>query len=456
LESISNIRQMMAESKFYEAQKSLELLLTHASSAERVEVLAEYISALEHQSKILPSPLVIELAEALSKENTDASSALLLKLTPPFDHRRVLLIKINNAASKGQLQDLYHLISELQTYLYEVKAPAIPEVVTEFIRKYFKADFQLKLQELSLSLMLSDLARSEKIIQDLLLGCVEKTSVKGFQEKLLSLEIILAHREGRDHLDVYQNLCKLLTSGVQNKSDYKKAVECVIYFEDFKLQTMILNFLDQVELTAICETYAAIIRKHRDYDFVYFDKFYPSLKRYFVKPKTSQKESTSAHPEIDLSLEDYVSSTELPSQESSYSLDEDSLIQTLKYRDYSTEELLEIAVSFIQSEMNVAGLRASALALEKAPNTELFLKSAFLKMTCLLKTSDFRGVLDLAFAALERAEKQEDILSFLYTQAEAYQRLGQKREAKKTLQRIIHIDGNYRLARERLERLNEV
>ena len=51
---------------------------------------------------------------------------------------------------------------------------------------------------------------------------------------------------------------------------------------------------------------------------------------------------------------------------------------------------------------------------------------------------------------------QDDILSFLYTQAEAYQRLNLKREARRALQKIISIDPHYRLASERLEKLNEV
>ena len=456
MESISNIRQMMAESKFSEAQKSLELLLSHAPFSERTEILIEYISVLEHQSKSIPAHFIVELAESFSVERIDESMKLLEKLVPPFDHRRVLLVRIKNAAQKGKLQELYSLISEFHTYLYEIKAPSIPPAVSELVRTYFRSDFQLKLQELSLALMLSDLKRSEDIIVELILSCVEKTSAKGFKDKLASLDIVLSHREGSDHLDVYRNLCKLLLNGIQHKSDYKKIVECVIYFEDYRLQVMILNLLDQLGLSDISESYAKVIKKHRDYDFVYFDKFYPVLKRYFVSLKSAPSQAQEQLPRIDLSLEKSKTSDELPSHDVSFYEDEAAFIQPLKYRDHSAEELLEIAVSFIQSEMPLAGLRASSLALEKAIASDVFLKAAFLKMTCLLKTGDFRGALDLSFTALEKSERQEDILSFLYTQAEAFQRLGQKREAKRTLQKIVSIDGNYRLARERLERLDEV
>lgn len=447
---------MMAESKFSEAQKSLELLLSHAPSVDRVEVLTEYVAVLELQSKSLPPHIIIELAESLPSERIDESMNLIEKLVPPFDRRRVLLVRIKNAAQKGKLQELYSLISELQTYLYEVKAPAIPASVSELVGTYFKSDFQLKLQELSLHLMLFDLKRSEELIVELILSCVERTSAKGFQEKLASLEVILSHREARDHLDIYQNLCRLLLQGVQDKSDYKKIVECVIYFDDFRLQVMILNLLDRLGLRDLCGTYSKIVKNNPDYDFVYFDKFYAGLKHYFVSPKSAPRSPESPLPQIDLSLEKTPIAAELPTLEVSFSADEADFIHPLKYRDHSAEELLEIAVSFIQSEMPVAGLHAASLALDKATAPELFLKAAFLKMTCLLKTGDFRGALDLSFTALDKSQREEDILSFLYTQAEAFQRLGQKREAKRVLQKIVSIDRNYRLARERLERLDEV
>lgn len=70
-----------------------------------------------------------------------------------------------------------------------------------------------------------------------------------------------------------------------------------------------------------------------------------------------------------------------------------------------------------------------------------------------MQLKDFRGALDLSLQALERSHKQEDVLSIMYSQAEAYLRLGHKNYARQTLKRILSIDENYRLTKQRLEKL---
>jgi hypothetical protein len=53
-------------------------------------------------------------------------------------------------------------------------------------------------------------------------------------------------------------------------------------------------------------------------------------------------------------------------------------------------------------------------------------------------------------------ELKNDILSFLYAQAEAYIGLGEKDKAKVVLTKVVSIDHQYRMARERLEKIDEV
>ena len=77
-------------------------------------------------------------------------------------------------------------------------------------------------------------------------------------------------------------------------------------------------------------------------------------------------------------------------------------------------------------------------------------------MTCLLKTGDCRAALDVSLEALNFSITQNDILSFLYSQAEAHLRLKEYRAAKNVLKRILAIDASYRMAKERLERLNAI
>jgi hypothetical protein len=70
--------------------------------------------------------------------------------------------------------------------------------------------------------------------------------------------------------------------------------------------------------------------------------------------------------------------------------------------------------------------------------------------------NDYRAAVDTSMEALHRAKSQEDILSFLYSQAEAYIRLNLKSDARRVLKNIVAIDEKYRLAKERLEKLNEI
>jgi hypothetical protein len=128
----------------------------------------------------------------------------------------------------------------------------------------------------------------------------------------------------------------------------------------------------------------------------------------------------------------------------------------LKFQSYTPSELIELAISFLQSSFPRAAAEASSLAIKSTEDNKENLKATYLKATCLFQLADFRAVLDLALDALDRAESQDDILSFLYLQAEAYSKLGQKTNAKRALKKILSIDAKYRLTRERLERLDEI
>lgn len=69
---------------------------------------------------------------------------------------------------------------------------------------------------------------------------------------------------------------------------------------------------------------------------------------------------------------------------------------------------------------------------------------------------DFRAALDTCLEAISKATTKDDVLSFLYGQAEIYIRLNQVRDARKILSKILSIDSKYRLAKERLDKLNEI
>jgi hypothetical protein len=104
----------------------------------------------------------------------------------------------------------------------------------------------------------------------------------------------------------------------------------------------------------------------------------------------------------------------------------------------------------------MAALKASELAYESTDNNNLRLRACYLKVTCLLKTADYRAALDISLIALSYSVTQNDILSFLYSQAEAHLKLKEYISAKRVLERIMDIDASYRLVKERLEWLNAI
>jgi multidrug resistance efflux pump len=69
---------------------------------------------------------------------------------------------------------------------------------------------------------------------------------------------------------------------------------------------------------------------------------------------------------------------------------------------------------------------------------------------------DYRAALDTAYEALTQAKTENDILSFLYAQAEAHINLHESKQAKSLLKKVLSIDKNYRLAKEKLETLDEI
>ncbi len=460
METILSIRQMLAESKFFEAQMAAELLLMTADPLLRQEVLPLYLESLIEQSKHPKATWVLEACELMVEKDQEVTSRWLSELSSKeisFHYRRVLALKVQMAHKKGKTDELYRLISDYQIFLYEKRIPAAPEFISRMISTYFKKDFHLKLQQLALNLMLKDLPSMEEMVKDLLLACVEKSSPKGTTEKLQAIHDVLSASEGMGFLEVYKNFCSLSLRGIEDKKDYKKLAEIVIFTDDFKIQALVLNLLDKLGLKEVAQDYALDVHQHADYDFVYFDKYFHHLKSYFFQKPLPMASNKEIMPPIDLNLEG--------TPKRNFSVDfiqpdiieeESQFLHILKHQSYSAQDLNEIAVSFLQSQMPRVARKASEMAMDIATDDKEYLKGCYLKLTSVLQLGDYRDALDLSLRALNRAQTQDDILSFLYGQAEAYLKLKNFKEAKSVLKKITAIDAQYRFARERLEKLNEI
>jgi tetratricopeptide (TPR) repeat protein len=460
LESIIQFRQMMADQKFFELQRMLEVQLTIKSDA-RYELLSLYYESLKAQQKQIPSDKLIELAE-LSVENQRSEFAihLLAELSPASMQRfyaQVVKIKIHVTESKGQMDELYSLVSSFLFRQFEKQIPTIPEWMQTTIQKYFAADFNLQLKELSLSLMVNDLVKSEALCRKMITANVEKSLPRGTITKLGMIADVLKSGTNKGHLEIYQNFCLISTRGISAPSDFKRIVEMIIFYNDFKFQVLVLNLLDHLKLTNEAQEYAAAIKTNEEYDYVYLDKFFQHLKSYFFKIANKEVPSKLASPAIDLKLSSLIKEDVIsPSFDFDETEDESKYFLLLKHQQYTADQLCDLSVSFFQSEMPKVALKAAEMAMALAKDDKNYLKGCYLKLTCLLQLKDYRAALDTSLQALTRSKTKDDILSFLYGQAEIYIRLNQLQDAKNILSQIISIDSQYRSAKERLDKLNEI
>ena len=459
VERISKIQQLLAESKFVEAQKEAELILSESRSSESIELLELYFVSLKSQSRPLPSELVFSLIDKLLPTRPDEAQEWLrsIFLEHNINKQRTLLIQIKISEIKGKTEELYQLISQYQILRYESHIPNTPQIVADLSEKYFPNDFHLQLQKLALDLMRMDLGKSENSTKELIYSCFEKSSPKGTTDKLNLIYEVLSKMEISGQLELYKNFCFLMVNNIQDKKDYKKLIELIINFDDFKMQTLILSLLVKEGVDEVAKEYAREIRKNKEYSYIYLDKYLPNLKTYFFKRQVEEKQKGgSLLSEKDLILEKITTD---PFHEVSLAevSDEDSfLAHLLKHQEFTTTELLDVAVSFIQSEFYLAALEASELAFRSTDLVDLKLKACYMKVVCLLKKGDYRSALDTSLDALNFSVTQNDILSFLYSQAEAHLRLREYNLAKIVLGKILSIDSNYRQAKERLDRLNAI
>lgn len=459
VERISYIQQLLAESKFVEAQKVAEIILSESRSSESIELLELYFFSLKSQSRPLPSEFVFALINKLLPNRPDEAQEWLRSMTQDqtLNKQRMLLIQIKISEIKGKTEELYQGISQYQILRYEANIPNTPQLVNELSEKYFPHDFHLQLQNLALDLKRRDLDKSEKQTRGLILSCFEKSSPKGSVDKLNSIYQVLARIGNSGLLELYRNFCFLMVNKVQAKKDYKKLVEFVIAFEDFKMQILVLNLLVKQGMDEIAKEYSREIRKNKEYSYIYLDKYFPDLKFYFIQKQIVEKKVAGyLLTDADLVLEkktiDFFEEVSLADVS-----DEDALLaHLLKHQEFSTSELLDVAVSFIQSEFYLAALTASELALNSTDVGELKLRASYMKVVCQLKQGDYRSALDTSLEALNFSVTQNDILSFLYSQAESHLRLKEYNPAKAVLRKILSIDSNYRQAKERLERLNAI
>jgi len=455
VDSISRIRQLIAESKVFEAQRLIQAQLTLNETQGRGELLNLYLELLEQQESPLPVELLLECCDL--NPNSHWLNKL-IELNPVKFKVRILKEQIKIAEKKGQFEELHKLLGQYHLHLYEKKLPRLDNEIQLIEDRYFKGDFQLKLGAVALTLMRGDIGVAEIQLKELILSCVERSSPKGTKEKLKLLSGVLGAAHDKKYLILYLSYCTLAHSGISSPQDFKKLAELVIYFDDFKMQVLLMSLLVDCGLGDHASLYAVDVKANKDYDFVYLDKFFPHLKFFFLNKKKQVPEFKEPSSEvIDLTFEKLpVKKTREEFIPEDTQEQEGLLISTLKLEDYTVTELLELSISFLQSLFPKASAYAANKALASTQDPLTVLKASYLKATALLMSGDYRGVIDVTYSALELSRTKDDVLSFLYLQADVYSKLGQSAKSKAVLEKIVAIDSNYRMTRERLQRLDEI
>lgn len=450
---------MMAEQKFSDAIKQIESLLV-IEKTERHELLFMYYEASLKLQREPSIDFILELAqiEVKKKDYVFAEKLLangVLKTNPVAEEMRIILYD-----EQGKLFDLYNEIKRSLLSRIENKNPYFPSWVNSRIEKYFKNDFHFKLFSLTSLLHINDLKRAEDLMRDILFRSFEKPTGRIIGQNLTALLEILKQTESKGHLEIYQSFCHLYLNGITEKKDYKKLIENIIYFEDFKFQVFLLDLIVRLGLNDEAHLYAQTLKSNQGYSFVYLDKYFKNLKKYFYQQAPdNESEATEA---VDLMQDSSRPSLKWESNEESKKeefpeSEEDALAsKIIKFQDFSFNQLCDLSVGFLQAEVPRVAFIAAEKALKQVQSGDQYLKVKYLMMSSLLMAGDYRAVIDIAYEALGKAENQEDILSFLYGQAEAFIKLQKKEEARHVLSRIISIDDSYRLAKMRLLKLNEV
>lgn len=439
----------MAEQRYTEAQQLLENILRTQKSE---ELLGLYLEIHLLQGISLPYEQTIEFIKL--HQDHHKSLELLGHLDTTIE-TRLLELKIYELL--GDLDHLYNKISELYLFLYERKIPRRFDEVMALRKKFFSTDFNLELKELALELDIGWGEEAEAKLREMIRESIEKSQIKNKRERLIKIENVLNGFDFNNTAKIYSHFLSLYIHGIQEKADYKKVIEVILYFDEMEFKAMTLSLLDKLELIDVARKYAEIIRKQNDFKYIYIEKYHSDLKHYFINARPVAQESKVQVPEIDLTLESPNADTSVPEWEDDSALTSDfELAENLKHLEYDITSWLNLASSFLQSDFNKSAFVCARKAKEKAENNEDFLKSCYLAIHALLKQKDYRLALDYCYEALERSEIETDLLSFYYLEAELLINLGERKSAKKVLDQITALDRDYRLSAKMLKRLNEI
>jgi hypothetical protein len=457
VESLEKLQQLMAESRFVEAEKLVEVYLIDKKYDGVHELQLHYFEILLAQGKKIPAHFLLSFIKKKLDHDIDLAQKWIKYLDRKDKKHQQSLYQLEISISEklGMTDELYRQIYKFLICRLERKQTFIPENILINIKTYFNHDFDLKLLDLSMSFLILDLPQIEDKVQSLILSCLEDASNRGLVERIKKLYEVLNSQEKNFHIELYKSICWLLINQIEDKKDFKKLIELVIYFEDIKFQVIILLIMDKNQLISIAQNYADQIKRNTRFNYVYVSKHFSCLKIYFSKNQLKKDEIvTQVLSPLDLTLDEKIKTEKEDREKPIVSSEEKMIPHLVILQSYELNQLLDLSVSLYQAEYYYAASEVSKIASQQSRTNTERLKAIYLKITSLLRLNDFRAVIDESLEALKISENENDILSFLYSLGDAYLQLGQKREAKGIFKKIVAIDEKYRLAKIKLEELD--
>lgn len=455
----------MAEGRFIQAERTLLDFSLQNEEELTIDFFHELFEVRRNLGKDFPFHELDQYFNKLAQKNQfEEINDLLNWWTnkhPSFESALLYKWRLQLLEQRGMLANLKETLKAFGMFILKHRYWPLMESFKKYHEKYFKEDqdfifvlilhqtqtFQFDQIEKQLTLFVENqLIRSKKTPKtkddiELLITILDQIQVKG-------------------KLDIWKSFLMLQNQSNFDEGLIKKIIEMVIYFDHFGIQLLILRSLHHFGQYEIAQSLADALKASSNYDFVMIEKYFPhDLKSYFIKKR--QIESAPFLSELspeDLKLDiNYKKNKSREEEEAHLLTEEESLIISgIKHQELSFDQSLDLMISMLQMNLPLAA-RAIAFKINKeSVEAELKLKLNYLLLRVYYELKDYRAGIDIALDSLSIAKSGEDILAFMYAEADFHFHLGELNQAKLIYENIISLVGNYRMAFERLKEINEI
>ncbi len=465
VELFKSVRLMMAEGRFIQAERTLLDFSLQNEEELSIEFFHELFEVRRNLGKDFPfHELDLYFIKLAHKNQFDEINDLLnwwINKNPSFESALLYKWQMQLFEQRGMLADLKETLKAFGMFILKHRYWPLMDSFKKYHERYFKEDQDFVF---ILILQLTQTFQFEQIEKQLILfvegQLIRSKKTPKTKEDLELLITILDQMQVRGRLEIWKSFLMFQTQNKFDEVEIKKVIESFIYFDHFGLQLLILRNLHHWGQHELAQFLADALKGLQIYDFVMIEKYFShDLKSYFItKKKIESAPFLSDLKSEDLKLNTIHKKDLSREEEETYHLSEEEalIISGLKHQELSFDQSLDLMVSMLQMNLPLAA-RAIAFKINKAPIVpEHKLKLNYLLLRVYHELKDYRAGIDTALDSLSIAQSGEDIIAFMYAEADFHFHLGEINKAKSIYKNIISLVGNYRMAMERLKELDEI